>query len=58
MIGINPPPLKCAILVGVEWEDYPMRESARAAALAERGDFAMWMIAAGVVIGAFIALAI
>jgi hypothetical protein len=58
LIGINPPPLKCAILSGVEWEDYPMRQSAKVQAIAERADFALWMIAAGVVIGAFIALAI
>jgi len=58
LIGINRPPLKWTILSGVEWEDYPMRKSAKAAAIAERNDFALWMIAAGVLIGAFIALAI
>ena len=35
-----------------------MRKSAKVAAIAERDDFALWMIAAGVVIGTFIALAI
>jgi hypothetical protein len=35
-----------------------MRKSARTQAIAERNDFALRMIAAGVVIGAFIALAI
>ena len=58
MIGINPPPQKSAILPGVDWEDYPMRKTAKAKAIAERGDYALWMIAAGVIIGAFIALAI
>jgi hypothetical protein len=58
LIGINPPHSKLAILSGVGWEDYPMRKSAKAAAIVERNDFALWMVAAGVVIGAFIALAI
>jgi hypothetical protein len=35
-----------------------MRKSAEAPAVAERNDFALWIIAAGVLIGAFIALAI
>ncbi len=35
-----------------------MRKSARTQGIAERNDFALRMIAAGVVIGAFIALAI
>ena len=35
-----------------------MRKSAKAKAIAERDDFALWMIAAGVVIGTLIALAI
>ena len=35
-----------------------MRKSAEAQAVAERNDFALWIIAAGVLIGAFIALAI
>ena len=35
-----------------------MRKFAEAQAIAERNDLALWMIAAGVLIGAFIALAI
>jgi hypothetical protein len=42
----------------MEWEDHPMRKSAKTKAIAARDDYALWMVAAGVVIGAFIALAI
>jgi hypothetical protein len=58
LIGIKSTHRKTTILRTVEQEDNAMRKLTKAMACDVHDDFAMWIIAAGVLVGTYLALAI